>query len=164
MVDRTMVGSDDVVAMSSRRGWQQIGWAVARRRCCRPVWSSTSSRACPRPRRTLEGQQLDGGLAGGPDSSSGPPVKLVARGGRLVVGWGSCGSTVTQTQVLRAAVPWSSRAGLRGSTRKALHRPHQSHRSSAGPRFSHLSRPGLSKVPRLRLAALQVFGPLILRG
>ena len=135
---------------SSRRGWQQIGWAAARRRCCRPVWSSTSSRACPRPRRTLDGQQVDDGLAGGPDSSSGPPVKLVARGGRVVVGWGSCGSTVTQTQVLRAAVPWSSRAGLRGYTRKALSRPHQSHPQLRwGPDFSHLARPGLSKVLRL---------------
>ena len=76
------------VARSSRRGWQQIGWAAARRRCCRPVWSSTSSRACPRPRRTLEAQQLDDGLARGPDSSSGPPVKFIARGGQAVVGWG----------------------------------------------------------------------------
>ena len=96
---------NDVIARSSRRGWQQIGWEAARRRCCRPVWSSTSSRSCPRPRRTLEGQQLDDGLAGGPDSSSGPPVKLLARGGQMVVGWGHCVRTVTQTQVLRAGVP-----------------------------------------------------------
>ena len=125
------------VARSSRRGWQQICWASARGRCCRPVWSSTSSRACPRPRRTLDGQQVDDGLAGGPDSSSGPPVKLVARGGRVVVGWGSCGSTVTQTQVLRAAVPWSSRAGLRGQHEDPVRRATQIHRSSAGAVNSH---------------------------
>ena len=34
-----------------------------------------------------------------------------ARGDRIVVGWGRCGRTMTQTQVLRAGVPWSSRAG-----------------------------------------------------
>ena len=152
------------VARSSRRGWQQIGWEAARRRCCRPIWSSTSSRACPRPRRTLDGQQLDDGLAGGPDSSSGPPVKLVARGGRVVVGWGSCGSTVTQTQVLRAGVPWSSRAGLRGQHEDPDGRATQIHLSSAGaPIFTPFAS-GIVKVPRLRLAALQVFGPLILRG
>ena len=122
---------------SSRRRWQQIGWEAARRRCCRPVWSSTSSRACPRPRRTLDGQQLDDGLAGGPDSSSGPPVKLFARGGQMVVAWGRCGSTVTQTQVLRAGVPWSSRAGLRGQHEDPDGRATQIHRSSAGAVNSH---------------------------
>ena len=138
------------VARSSRRGWQQIGWAAARGRCCRPVWSRTSSRACPRPRRTLDGQQLDDGLAGGPDSSSGPPVKLSARGGQMVVGWGRCGRTVTQTQSLRAGVPWSSRAGLRGSTRTRVATRTKFTTAPLGPRFSHLTRvPGLSKVLRL---------------
>ena len=56
-------------------------------------------------RRTLEGQQLDDGLAGGPDSSSGPLAKLVARGGRMVVGWGRWGRAIAQTPVLRAGVP-----------------------------------------------------------
>ena len=58
----------------------------------------------------------------------------------MVVGWGRWGRTVTQTQVLRAGVPWSSRAGLRGSTRKALGRPHQSLRSSAGAPIFHTLR------------------------
>ena len=50
----------------------------------------------------------------------------------MVVGWGRWGRAIAQTPVLRAGVPWSSTAGLRGSTRKALRRPHQIHHSSAG--------------------------------
>ena len=136
-VYRTMVDRQPAndVARSSRRGWQQVGWEAARRRCCRPVWSSTSSRACPRPRRSLDGQQLDDGLAGGPDSSSGPPVKLVARGGQMVFGWGRCSRRIAQTQVLRAGAPWSSRAGLRGSTRTLFAVPPKSTTAPLGPDF-----------------------------
>ena len=144
-----MVEAGDLVEAMVEAGWQQIRWEAARRRCCRPVWSSTSSRARRRARRTLDGQQLDDGLAGGPDSSSGEAVKLVARGGRMVVGWGRCGRTVAQTQVLRAGVPWSSRAGLRGSTRTRLARRTKATAALLGPDFHTFRVPGLSKVLRL---------------
>ena len=67
----------------------------------------------------------------------------------MVVGWGHCGRTVTQTQVLRAGLPWSSRAGLRGSTRTRVATLTKFTTAPLGPRFSHLARPGLSKVLRL---------------
>ena len=56
----------------------------------------------------------------------------------MVVGWGRCGRTVAQTQVLRVGVPWSSRAGLRGSTRTRVAAARKSTARSAallGPDF-----------------------------
>ena len=68
----------------------------------------------------------------------------------MVVGWGHCGRTITQTQVLRVGVPWSSRAGCVARREKLLAVPTKATAATLGPGFSHLARPGLSKVLRLR--------------
>ena len=67
----------------------------------------------------------------------------------MVVGWGRWGGTVTQTQVLRAGVPWQSRAGEAAERNRRSAATGKATAALLGPRFSHLSRPGLSKVLRL---------------
>ena len=63
----------------------------------------------------------------------------------MVVGWGRCGGAVAQTQVLRAGWRAVGREPAAWREKQTPSRDRQSHRSSAGPRFSHLSRPGIVK-------------------
>ena len=51
----------------------------------------------------------------------------------MVVGWGRCGRTVTQTHVLRAGVPWSSRAGHAWLDEDPVRRAPQVHQAPLGP-------------------------------